>query len=322
MRIQSILCFLAGCTSVTKDQSPEEIESPTTLATRGFVNMGNTCYFNAMLQMLIHAESVKDAYDSFIVPDDTTPLTLSESIHNEFALIVRRQWNVSAKFQHVAIRPARLFELLKRFEPSLFTLGLQQDAHEALMTLVTASETSRDLSLSHLFRFELVSVMVCQNCERIPQPKLTTENQVMIPLENNDNIYSAGWGVDQRLVPEYLDGVRCEGCEDEPQFAVRVHAVSIYPKLLLVVVQRADAFGAKIHTRILLDSRVKFGTKSYKLIGVVHHHGNSVHSGHYTADFYHSEDHTWYHADDQSVRKSHKITLVSRTAYILLYELI
>ena len=285
--------------------------------------MGNTCYFNALLQVLVHSENVRDNYGSFIVPEEEdSPPSLSESIHNELALIARRQWNVSSKFQQVAIRPARIFDQLKQHDSTLFRIGVQQDAHEALMSVLAAMESPNQISLSNLFRFEIVSVMVCQYCERIPEPKLTTENQVIIPLENNENIYSVNWGVRERFAPEVLEGVRCDGCEDQPQLATRVHAVSTQPKLLLVVLQRNNALGAKIHTRVLMDRRIKFGIKMYKLIGVVHHHGNSVNSGHYTADFYHIEDHHWYRADDQTVREVSNNQWVSRTAYILLYELI
>ena len=293
-----------------------------TIATRGFANMGNTCYLNAMLQVLVHANSVRKSYDAFVVATEDTNLTIFENIHNEFALIVRRQWNVSKTYHQVPIRVFRFFDLLNRVDGSLFRLGTQQDAHEALLSVIAATETDREGTLSNLFKFETVSVLVCHSCSTVPEPKLSVENQVIIPLEKDENIYSVGWGVSQRFGPEHLEDVRCQGCEQNPQLATRVHAISTHPKLLLVVIQRSDAFGSKIHTRIILDQRVLLGREWYKLIGVVHHHGNSVSSGHYTADFYHAEVLSWYHADDNVVSKVKDKKIVSRTAYILLYELI
>lgn len=326
MWIQTFLCFFAGCTSVADPPSVSKsgalLASEAVVATRGFVNMGNTCYFNAILQVLVHSKSVRDTFDSFLIPKDESQLSHGEMIHNEFGLLVRRQWNVSGKFQQVAIRPSRLFALLKQSDATLFRIGIQQDAHEALMSLLAAIEIPLELSLINLFKFEVMSIMVCQSCQTIPEPKVTVENQVIIPLENNENIYSITWGVGERFAPEYLDGVRCSGCEGEVQLATRVNAVATHPKLLLVVIQRSNAFGQKIHTRVLLDKRLKFGLGVYKLIGVVHHVGNSVNSGHYTADFYHFEDNNWYHADDNTVQRLRLSHWVSRTAYILLYELI
>jgi len=287
-------------TWVTEEPSEALVASRGVVATRGFVNMGNTCYLNALLQVLVHSESVRNSYDSFLLPNDESPLSLAERTHNEFGLLVRQQWDVSGG----AISPSRFFALLEQFDSTFFREGAGQDAHEAFMSLLAAVENPRKVSLTNLFRFAVMKD--CTSCEA----KLTVENQVIIPLEENGNILSISSGVAGRF--ESLDGVRCD---DEVQ---RIHS---YPKLLLVVIHRSNSVGQKIHTRVLLDRRLTFGTRNYQLMGVVHHVGNCLHSGHYTADFYHSEDERWYHADDSTVETLRHSHLESRTAYILLYEL-
>ena len=284
--------------------------------------MGNTCYFNAILQILVHSVDIRESCETFVIPSAEKQLSESESFHNEFSIIIRRQWNVSNRFNAFPIRPVRIFTSLSKFNSDLFRLGRQQDAHEALLGLMMATGPTERSCISKLFEFQVLSVMICHGCDRIPAPVMSLDNQVIIPLPNDDNIYSIGWGVQQRYSHEHIEGVRCQGCQENGQYATRVYAVSTHPKLLLVVANRSDAFGRKINTRVMLDQTLRFGLRSYRLIGVVHHHGNSVTSGHYTADFYHHEDKAWYTADDSIVRKKEKSLVVSRTAYIFLYELI
>jgi uncharacterized UBP type Zn finger protein len=140
-------------TWVTEEPSEAFVASPGVTGTRGFVNMGGkTCYLNAILQVLVHSESVRDTYDSFFIPNDKSPLSLAEMTHNEFGLLVRQQWDVSGED---AISPLRLFALLERFDSSLFRIGTGQDAHEAFMSLLAAIENPREVSLRNLFKFDV-----------------------------------------------------------------------------------------------------------------------------------------------------------------------
>ncbi|AET40284.1 mRNA-binding ubiquitin-specific protease UBP3 Ecym_5544 [Eremothecium cymbalariae DBVPG len=67
---------------------------------------------------------------------------------------------------------------------------------------------------------------------------------------------------------------------------------------------------------------------SYKLTGVVYHHGLSSSGGHYTADVLHQDEEKWYRIDDTTVTEINKEEVVtggeegshSRTAYILIYQ--
>lgn len=59
----------------------------------------------------------------------------------------------------------------------------------------------------------------------------------------------------------------------------------------------------------------------YDLFAVVHHRGDSVNSGHYTATTKNPVDGKWRHYDDHLVRTIDRIeTLNMSTAYLLFYE--
>ncbi|SCU81490.1 LAFA_0C05292g1_1 [Lachancea sp. 'fantastica'] len=72
----------------------------------------------------------------------------------------------------------------------------------------------------------------------------------------------------------------------------------------------------------------KPGGSTYKLIGVVYHHGLSPSSGHYTCDVFNENLGKWYRIDDISLQELDEMDAVSggeeendsRTAYILLYQ--
>ncbi|CUS21236.1 LAQU0S02e09142g1_1 [Lachancea quebecensis] len=67
---------------------------------------------------------------------------------------------------------------------------------------------------------------------------------------------------------------------------------------------------------------------SYKLIGVVYHHGVSPSGGHYTCDVYQEAHNKWYRIDDTNVQEIENDEVLkggeegndSRTAYILIYQ--
>ncbi|CEP63054.1 mRNA-binding ubiquitin-specific protease UBP3 LALA0_S07e01376g [Lachancea lanzarotensis] len=72
----------------------------------------------------------------------------------------------------------------------------------------------------------------------------------------------------------------------------------------------------------------KPGGSTYKLIGVVYHHGLSPSGGHYTCDVFDENLSKWYRIDDISLQELEKDDVLgggeegndSRTAYILLYQ--
>lgn len=67
---------------------------------------------------------------------------------------------------------------------------------------------------------------------------------------------------------------------------------------------------------------------TYRLIGVVYHHGISSSGGHYTCDVYNEEQDKWFRIDDVNITELGKDDVLkggedgsdSRTAYILMYE--
>lgn len=57
--------------------------------------------------------------------------------------------------------------------------------------------------------------------------------------------------------------------------------------------------------------------RSYKLFGVVEHHGKVLSSGHYTASV--KRDDIWYHVDDTTITTTSLSAVLRKQAYLLFY---
>ena len=76
-----------------------------------------------------------------------------------------------------------------------------------------------------------------------------------------------------------------------------------------------------IPTEIDMSEMAGGGHGRYRLIGVIHHWGDSLDNGHYVADITHSEDGSFYRANDSAMGPLGEHSRVSGTTpYIVLYE--
>jgi uncharacterized UBP type Zn finger protein len=168
---------------------------------RGFVNMGNTCYFNSILQVILHSKHVYTEYRDFIPKSNN----LGDTLHNELVLLFRRLWDTSPAYRSIPINPIRAWNVLKRIDVDFFVNDMQQDAHEALMKIlgVLASTNS---TLPRLFQFAVSPFVLCPGCPQIPRIRFTPENQIMIPIADTGDIISLSNAIGKRFGRESVDG--------------------------------------------------------------------------------------------------------------------
>ena len=92
------------------------------------------------------------------------------------------------------------------------------------------------------------------------------------------------------------------------------------PPILLIQLGRDVGIGRKDMTRIPVSPTLNLNHKSYKLYGVVRHHGRNLQSGHYTAHI--RNQNKWFLANDNNRIKEISLQdlVDDRDAYILFYE--
>jgi ubiquitin C-terminal hydrolase len=277
------------------------------LTPEGIQNLGNTCYANSVLQILFSLPELQSLFE--------TPEPLSSCLH-ELKLQI---------YFFRSVTPEMLFSLPIMNQ---WRVNIQQDAHEFLLWLLqtlhvehlnhqplystgTESRTWTDYQnqyptlitkvLVSEFRFDYV----CQACDAKTS---TVEHFRCVTRYIHSDLSDIEQTGDITERPCPTCAATCAKCSSK-----MIHC----PDILFVMVmrfsgQRKNNKDVPLQTELLLKNNTK-----YSLVGVIHHHGLSSSSGHYTAQICCSN--VWLSCDDSRVVPS-SLQQRSSTAYILCYR--
>ena len=83
---------------------------------------------------------------------------------------------------------------------------------------------------------------------------------------------------------------KCNSCKFDTKHD-EVILIEQPPRFMVVVLSRLNLAlaGGKNKNKINIDKEILITSSSYHLIGSIHHHGNTILSGHYTTNVYHKE---------------------------------
>jgi len=129
---------------------------------------------------------------------------------------------------------------------------------------------------------------------------------------------------------ETLDDYACDSCKKKGPARME-HAISRFPKHLILSLKRFTNTGAKVRARIPYDeNNVEFtewrswssqGSPKYRVVSTVEHLGSSR-GGHYVMRGRHTSDGQWYLYDDGSVSVSSIGGAAGPDTYVLFLEMI
>ena len=285
---------------------PVSLDSPVyEMARRGFQNMGNTCHFNAAVQMLVHSRRLRD----IVLPLAAAPLpeegphVLAVRVVNTFARVMAEQWaDTEEARSSERIVPVELLAALNAYASDNFMIGQMEDAQRSTTLILDAlvnvggpvADAVRALTGSTLHK--RLSCNTCAAHRDMDEAVFSLE----LPLVRGQEMMTLRESIRLYLAEEVVEGVDCEPCAAKRSKTFRNR---LTPAPLLVMnVKRLGMYGRKIAT--FIDYPLEFDMAeyvegahgTYRLIGIVHHVGM-----HYIADFLHPEDGRWYRADDSSV---------------------
>lgn len=308
----------------------------------GLRNLGNTCFLNAILQLLTHtpplaAIALTQAHSRSCRLADCAQCLLENRI----------QSNLQASAPQA---PAEILDCMRR-TASLRALarGRQEDAHEFLRLVVEALQHAglRALGVEafgpgaqagphrprtvveRVFGATLLSRVTCGGCGACSDTRDTFEDLSLELVKGVDSVPAA---LRHYTKAESLDGddkYRCGACGHLCP-AQKKMSIDCAPNVLVLHLKRFKTGGwGKVTAPVAFSERLSLeafmaeqeapqAAPVYSLYAVVVHSGFSVGSGHYYA-YVRDAAGRWYECDDSAVRPVPVAQVLRAEAYVLAY---
>ncbi|XP_051625628.1 ubiquitin carboxyl-terminal hydrolase 42-like [Manacus candei] len=310
----------------------------------GLLNVGNTCFLNAVLQCLTYTPPLAN----YLLSREHSQACRQQG----FCMMCIMEAHVNKVLRSVsAILPLAVLRAF-RFIGEHFQLGREEDAHDFLCCTVNAMQraclsASNDLDISsqsttivhQIFGGFLRSRVICFSCKAISDSYeafldvpldikvrgFAVVLQDMARLFRVNTFVLKAYPVNTRGLGRGWEGERM--CEKNVATTKRF-TVHCAPKVLTVCLKRFDCFtGGKISKVVeypeYLDLRPYMSQADgeallYSLYAVLVHSGVSCHGGHYFC-YTKASNGLWYRMDDESVQLRSIDTVLRQQAYLLFY---
>lgn len=314
---------------------------------RGIRDLGNTCYLNAVLQMLFHIPAVRD---EVLRASASFPVAAHNSAKKITPLLASGLGELFAEMAYS--RDERGVDA-ERFASFLsIDKGIQQDAQEFFVLLINWLQREVGDAVRHVFEGTILHDRECSKCGRSCK---RAEPFSFLSLPVRQSIEES---LEELLRVHEVQGFKCEECGAVTSAFSRLH-IRTLPDVLVVHFNRFS-FSLQEKRREKITRSVSFpiewdltpykdrwrqvqkqtasnnsgvadsvvetrsnGAQLYRLVGVVNHHGEAAVCGHYT---YHGkmDGHGgWYQFDNAVVtrlQRFHGTRASSKEAYMLVYE--
>ncbi|GAA6048143.1 hypothetical protein JCM3770_003682 [Rhodotorula araucariae] len=308
----------------------------------GLQNLGNTCFLNSALQVLLHTPPLVRYLESQAHTPANCAMVQKKGFCMTCAMkVLAKQSFTSGKRSYA---PAIVVKHLKSIARH-FRLGRQEDSHEFLRFFVDAMQASalfgknpkleqkvKETTFVHqLFGGRLRSRVHCLACGHNSD---TFDSILDVSLDlAGGRATSLKDALENLVRKDKLSGqnkYKCEKCKKLVN-AEKNFTIDEAPLVLTVHLKRFTPTGRKLTYPLKYPEQLKLGPymssatadagPSYRLYGLILHSGSGPHSGHYTA-YVRAADDKFYDMNDDFVSPAPgggRAPLGERNAYVLFY---
>lgn len=279
------------------------------MSEKGLCNLGNTCYMNAVLQMLVQNEEF-----SFII---------NENRNSTMTQFINQYYQPNNK----PINPIKIKEMVSRVNPT-FGSYRQQDCHEFFNTLMNILANNND-NIYDLFK---VTEIFEYKCLRIKEhgPKYITNppNPYLgLPLDDCDSFNDCFSKMFREEILQGTNAWECEKCNRYVITSRKLHKINLSKYLIVQMIRfqydLRTGTSSKIKKNIKIPFDLEIFGKKYTIKGAVIHFGSTLDGGHY---IYISRDEykNWREFNDENVKIITEIKAkeyMDENAYLIDYKL-
>lgn len=282
---------------------------------RGLLNLGNTCYMNAVIQTLYSVQAFRN-----LIVNSATRKGLCHELQKLFK---EMQSSISP------VSPTSFKSTFSKYQNKFFGLR-QQDAQEFLRYLMNGlqdelnsiqqkprhsarpaspksadqawrqyRETVDDSPLVDLLVGLLCSTICCSICR-------STSNcwapfwDLSLPLTRSNSQDRLSEVINNFIAEETLDGDErptCSKCKIATKSTKRI-SFSKLPQVLVLHLKKFSNDGYKLSSpEVIIEKKIRLNNINYQIQACISHHGHSSCSGHYTSHC--KYDGKWFHFNDE-----------------------
>ena len=325
----------------------------------GLKNLGNTCYINSSLQILIHIPQFVELIKGFSDFEDN----IVESINSIFKEIINLKKN---KITNYSINPEKFLKLFlenhysdyynnyNQLDSEMFLEDLLWDINEEILQLgpielnlpkpntpkeeeyfeyLRESQDEIYFKMKDLFYVTFIHEKKCEKCHYV---SYYFDDSPGLKLNFEKTNYYKNIDLMTLICENFKEPIKikssldCEKCKQSKNI-IETTRIAKLPKVLILSLQKTNKnntrkypwnvkYDAEFGIKEIVDQELsKDDPAIYQHFAINNHCGYSPISGHYWSSIFLEKYKKWYCFDDESVSRENGLTY-SETNYILFYK--